>query len=209
MKDRPPRRIARRAAVVLLVAIAAGCADEAAPPSPRSAATFPDTPREAPRPAAGNRPAPLVAMAPGGAGTSGHAALPEGRWSLRESYPPVAAWGVPDSEAMLTFACDGAGHQLVLERQAVGVPDSVRLVSIDADGTRLDYPAERIEATLAPNLVTRIALDAPILDRLLGARRIEVLAGEDAIVATAPGAALRPVVEACRRGADAAGADAG
>lgn len=134
--------------------------------------------------------------------TSGEAPPVEGRWLLRETYPPTATWGVPDSEGILTFSCDRGRRQLVMQRQATGVADGVRMVSLDADGTRMDYPAERIEATLAPAMVTPIALDAPILDRLLAARRIRIVAGGDAVVAAGPGAALAAVVDACRREAD-------
>jgi hypothetical protein len=73
------------------------------------------------------------------------------------------------------------------------------VVVVEADGVRMDYPAERREDALAPVLVTRIALDAPIVDRLLMARRMVVTAGSDAIATTAPGDALRAVVDACRR----------
>jgi hypothetical protein len=101
---------------------------------------------------------------------------------------------------MLVLACDRAAGQLVLERQAIGVPDDVRVVTLDADGVRMDYPAERREDALAPVLVTRVALDAPILDRLLMAQRVVFTAGTDTIATTAPGPSLRAVVDACRRG---------
>ena len=167
-------------------------ADERAPPQAVDARAR-DT-------AAGDRAditSPLVAMDM--PSTSADAGVPTGRWVLQKSEPPRAVWGARDSEGVLAFACDAQRQRLVLEREAVGVPDHVRLVSIEADGTRVDYPAERVDATLAPQLVTRIALDAPIVDRLLGARRMAVSAGADAIVADAPGIALRPVVDACRR----------
>jgi hypothetical protein len=144
---------------------------------------------------------PLVAIdaEPAHAPATHGEATGSGRWHLQESDPPRAAWGVPDSEGMLTLGCDRAGARLVLERQAIGVPDDVRVVVVEADGVRMDYPAERREDALAPVLVTRIALDAPIVDRLLMARRMVVTAGSDAIATTAPGDALRAVVDACRR----------
>lgn len=128
--------------------------------------------------------------------TSAHAG---GEWMLRESYPPTAVWGAQHSEGQLVFACDQARAQLRLERHAVGVPSHVRWLSIDADGTRMDYPAERGDSALVQVLATSIALDAPILDRMLGAQRLVVTAGADAIATDAPGAALRAVVDACRR----------
>lgn len=140
---------------------------------------------------------PADALMPADAALS-DGATPAGQWHLQESYPPRAVWGVPASEGQLDFACDRAQGQLVMTRHAVGVPDGVRLVSLEADGTRMDYPAERRDTALAPMLVTPIALDAPIVDRLLVARRMVVTAGSDAIVTTAPGEALRAVVDACR-----------
>ena len=125
-------------------------------------------------------------------------AAPVGTWHLQESFPPRAVWGVPAGEGMLSLGCDRAAAQLVLERQAIGVPDGIRVVTLDADGVRMDFPAERRDDALAPVLVTRIALDAPIVDRLLLARRAAFGAGTDTITTTAPGASLQAVVDACR-----------
>lgn len=189
------RRLPPAIALACLVFVAA-CAPApesavSAGPTSASASTenaAPATRANAPRaPDADVRPA---------APTSGTAA---GRWFLQESDPPRAVWGVPASEGMLTFSCDRANAQIVLERLAVGVPEDVRVVSIDADGTRMDYPAERADAALAPVLVTAIAPDAPILDRMLMARSLVVTAGTDAIATVAPGASLQAVVDACRR----------
>lgn len=158
----------------------ASSARDAAPPSPADS--------DAPALPMPGRPTP----------TSGEA-VPPGAWSLQESDPPRAVWGPPDSEGILGFGCERAGGKLLLDRQAVGVGDDVRLVSIEADGTRIDYPAERVDAVLAPLLLVRIAPDAAIVDRLLQARRMAVTAGGDTIHAPAPGGSLRAVVEACRR----------
>lgn len=146
--------------------------------------------------------APLMAIEPPHAVTRGDAsAPPAGRWLLQESYPPRAVWGAPDSEGVLQLSCDPASGQLLLERQAVDVPEDVRVLTLQADGVRMDYPAERVETALAPMLATRIALDAPLLDRLLIATRMTVAAGKDVVTTTAPGPSLRAVVEACRRAA--------
>lgn len=186
-----------RVIIPFVVAALAGCAPapESGAPSPATS-TATSNERAAPRmdtPPPAN--ADLAAMP--AAATS---AMATGQWFLQESDPPRAVWGVPASEGMLSFSCDRANAQLLLERQAIGVPDDVRLVSIDADGTRMDYPAERTDAALAPVLVTPIALDAPILDRMLMARRMAVTAGADVIATVAPGPSLRAVVDACRRG---------
>ncbi len=178
-------------AVAMLAAMAGGCA-----PAPESGlrppATSPSDEDEAPRTARTPANADLASFA--SPATSGTAA---GQWFLQESHPPRAVWGAPASEGALTFSCDLASAQLVLHRQAVGVAEDVRLVSIDADGTRMDYPAERVDTALSPMLVTTIALDAPILDRMLIAQRLVVTAGDDAIATVAPGPALRAVVDAC------------
>lgn len=147
--------------------------------------------------AATEKPAPPVHAQP--ARTSGDTAPPPGAWTLQESDPPGAAWGPPGGEGVLAFRCDRTGTKLVLDRQAVGVADDVRQVTLEADGTRIDYPAERADTTLAPQLQVRIALDATIVDRLLAARRMSVVAGDDTIHAPAPGESLRAVVDACRR----------
>jgi hypothetical protein len=137
------------------------------------------------------------------AATRGDAPVPAGRWLLQESHPPRAVWGAPGSEGVLLLSCDPAAGQLLLERQAPGAPEDIRVLTLQADGVRMDYPAHRVETPLAPMLATRIALDAPILDRLLMAGRMTVAAGGDVVATTAPGAPLRAVVEACRQAAPA------
>lgn len=177
----------------IVAALGLAACTRAPDPAPPADAT-PATRGEAPSPAA---PAPPKRDA--APPTSGET-TPPGAWSVQESDPPRAVWGPPDSEGLLGFGCDRAAGKLLLDRPAVGVADDVRLVSIDADGTRIDYPAERVDPVLAPLLVVRIALDATIVDRLLQARRVTVIAGGDAIHAPAPGGSLRAVVDACRRG---------
>lgn len=177
----------------------AGCGR--APDPATAPASLAAPPRDAaPRTGAGTPAAAAPSVNGGPAPTSGESTPPPGAWALQESDPPRAAWGAPDSESVLGFGCDRARGKLVLEREAVGVADDVRVVTIDADGTRVDYPAERVDATLAPQLVVRIALDATIVDRLLGARHISVAAGGDTVHAPGPGGSLRAVVDACRRG---------
>jgi hypothetical protein len=134
--------------------------------------------------------------------TSGESHVPampaRGRWSVQEREPPRAVWGAPDSEAVLSFACDGEAGRIRLEREAIAIGEDVRLLTIEADGTRVDYPVERLQNTLGPYLATAIALDAAILDRLLGARSMAVVAGSERLAVAAPGAALKAVVDACR-----------
>lgn len=178
--------------VLVLLLAATGCTPS--PPGPQADAPAPAVPRAAAQDAA-DPAAPLMAMP---LGDASHATAAGGRWMLQESDPPRAVWGVPDSEAMLSLGCERGSGQLLLERQAIGVGDDVRVLGLEADDLRMDYPAERVDGVLAPLLVTRIALDAPILDRLMIAARMAVVAGDDAIATTAPGASLRAVVDACR-----------
>lgn len=121
---------------------------------------------------------------------------PIGQWSVQAG--PVAAWGVPDSEAVLTFACNDDRDEVVVRRDAVGLPVGIGVVTFDADGLRRGLPAVREVTALGPRLVSSIPAHDPLLDRLRTATRLRVLAGEDALLTTAPGAALVPVLDACR-----------
>lgn len=191
---RPLRVLAPFALAALVGCAPAPEGDIATRPASTSASNATERPAQRP-----DAPVPNADLSPMGAPGAAMAATAGGQWFLQESDPPRAVWGMPASEGMLTFSCDRENAQLVLERQATGVSQDVRLVSIEADGTRMDYPAERAETPLAPVLVTPIALDAPILDRMLIARYVVVTAGTDAIATVAPGPSLRAVVDACRR----------
>lgn len=187
--DRPPLMLS-----CLLLAGLAACA-----PAPESGIRVPATSTDADRAAAATPSSPAAAIAPM-PDTPTTSAAADGQWFLQESEPPRAVWGVPASEGMLSLSCDREGLQLVLERQAIGVAEDVRLASIEADGTRMDYPAERVDTALAPMLRTRIALDAPIVDRMLIASRVAVTAGTDTVATVSPGPFLRAVIDGCRRG---------
>lgn len=127
------------------------------------------------------------------------AAASPGQW-IRGGDPdaPMALWGAPASEAVLTMRCDGESGRIVLEREAHALPDDVRILTLEADGVRMQYPAERVPTELGASLVTRIALDAPVLDRLLVTPGLAVVTGPETLRTGAPGPALGPVLEACR-----------
>lgn len=182
-----------RALYILVPALAAA----ACTPVPQAGTATP-MPRRAQPDVSDAARAPLMSMEapPGSAGGTPDAT---GQWRLQESDPPRASWGMPGREDQLTFSCDRASERIVLQRRASEVPGDMRVLAIDADGVRVDYPAERTETASTPRLSTRIALDAPILDRLLIAQRMAVSAGDDRIVTAAPGESLRAVVDACRR----------
>ena len=186
---RPPH------AYVLVAMLLAACAPGAEGEAPTTTAQVMARP-----PSTVPRPLPDLMPAAADDDAASTSASGEGAWLLQETYPPRAVWGSPASEGQLAFSCDPMRGQLVLARHAVGVPADVRQLSIDADGTRVEYPAERREDALAPVLSTTIALDAPILDRMLVADRLVVAAGPDAIATGFPGPSLRAVVDACRDG---------
>lgn len=144
-------------------------------------------------------PAPPVTLADATAAADPAPPMPRGRWFLQGGDDdPRAVWGVPDSEGTLMLRCDHDQGRLVLEREATGLPAHARLLAIEADGTRMNYPAERVDTGLGTSLVTSIALDAPILDRMLTASRLTVQAGDSTLVTTSPATVLAPVVAACR-----------
>lgn len=182
-------------ACLLATSLIAGCAD----PAPVPAATVPPPRDPAPVPAATVAP-PRDAPARTHAEAAAPAmATPDGAWI--ESGPegaPVAAWGAPASEAVLRLHCDDDAGRIVLAREAHALPEDVRVLTLEADGIRMDFPAERVPTTLGADLVTRIALDAPALDRLLATPRLALITGTETLQVGAPGRALRPVLEACR-----------
>jgi hypothetical protein len=119
----------------------------------------------------------------------------DGRWQLRGSgIRAEAVWTARDGAPRLRLACDHGDPVLVLHVAPAQLPraDQVALV---ADGTGMDYPLSR---DADRSLSSRIALDAPILDRMLVARRFEVSAGGRTLATGSPGAALVRLVRACR-----------
>ncbi|GHA83523.1 hypothetical protein [Cognatilysobacter bugurensis] len=162
-------------------------ADEAA----QAALTVPDEP--------GLRTAPAVAPRPDAAGVAPPVrdeTAPAGQWFLQPG--PVAAWGVPHSETVLSLACDGARGEVVVERDAVGVAADVGVITLDADGLRRGLPAVRSVTALGPRLVARIPARDPLVGRLRTATRLRVQAGGETLATTAPGPALGRVLDACR-----------
>lgn len=145
------------------------------------------------------RTAPAVAPLPDAAGIAPPVredAAPVGQWFVQDG--PVAAWGVPNSEAVLSFACNDARDDVVVTREAVGVAADIGVITLDADGLRRGLPAVRHVTELGPQLVARIPARDPLLDRLRTATRLRVQAGEDTLLTSAPGPALARVLDACR-----------
>lgn len=185
--DCAARRI-RWLACTLLATVASGCARDPVPSTEPVAG-----------PAERGAPGRVVAGTLGESASTAAAPIASGRWFLRDDpTAPSAIWGAPHSEAVLSLTCDAREGRIVLEREAIGIPADTRLLAIDADGTRMDYPAEYVPTTLGANLVTSIALDAPILDRMLGASQLSVTAGGETLVTASPRQVLASVVETCR-----------
>lgn len=74
----------------------------------------------------------------------------------------------------------------------------VERVRLAADGVVVDYPVQASAWRGVPTLIARIALDAPILDRMLVARDFTVLVTGRSLRTGEPGAALARVVRLCR-----------
>ena len=95
----------------------------------------------------------------------------------------------------VSLHCDQGDPVLLLRVDAGPLPHPPARITLQADGTAMDYPVSR-----APDGVpgSRIALDAPILDRMLVARRFAVSAGGRTLATGSPGAALVRVAGTCR-----------
>lgn len=184
-------------ACIVLTSLSAGCSGPTST-APPAAAIAPGA--TAPRgPEADVAPAPRAVPAAAGTDAGASATARAGRWvESRREGAPVAAWGAPASEAVLRLHCDEESGRIVLTREALALREDVGIITLEADGVRMDFPAERIPTPLGADLVTRIALDAPALDRLLATPRLAVITGDDTLQVDAPGPALRPVLEACR-----------
>lgn len=190
---RRPRHVLKVVALLAAAWALGGCAqrgneaDEAA----RAALTIDDA---TPRRHGATEPSPRPAVTHDAA-TARMDAAPVGQWFAQEG--PVAAWGVPNSESVLSFACDAARGEIIVMRDAVGVPAQIGVIALDADGLRRDLPARREVTALGPRLVARIALHDPLLDRLRTASTLRVQAGADTLATSAPGVALERVLGAC------------
>ncbi|HZX80735.1 MAG TPA: hypothetical protein VFE72_07285 [Lysobacter sp.] len=108
-----------------------------------------------------------------------------------------ARWVAPDG-LRIEFRCDAAEPRILLRLAGDRLPLRLPQVTLVADGIAMPYPVERSGNDVRPGFVTRIALDAPILDRMLVARAFTLTAGERSVATGVPGDALARVVRACR-----------
>jgi hypothetical protein len=124
------------------------------------------------------------------------AAAADQHWQLRGTgVGSEAVWAGSNGQPSAWLRCDRGDPVLVLRIAPAQLPRDTEQVTLDADGTGMDYPVSRAGA---PGLASRIALDAPILDRMLVARRFTVTAGPQTLATGSPGTALARVVRACR-----------
>ncbi|TZF91431.1 hypothetical protein [Cognatilysobacter lacus] len=117
-------------------------------------------------------------------------------WQLRGSgIDAQAVASGSDGEARVSLRCERGDPVLLLRIAAGLLPPDPTQVTLVADGTGMDYPVVHSEGQA---LTSRIALDAPILDRMLAAHDFEVSARGRTLATGSPGDALARVVSACR-----------
>lgn len=117
------------------------------------------------------------------------------RWQLRGSgLDAEAVWQATTGDASLRLRCDRGDPRIDLGLRSSELATDLHRLTLVADGTSMDYPLDRT----AYGYRARIALDAPILDRMLVAQQFTVLAGGRAVQTGAPGTTLARVVRTCR-----------
>lgn len=126
-------------------------------------------------------------------------AVADGRWQSRVDGGRIEAdWRSPDGATRLRARCDRGDPVIVLRIRSAALPAGLQTLTLAADAVRMGYPLQRTEADDGPGYVARIALDAPILDRILLARAFSLAGGGHTVQAGVPGDALARVVVACR-----------
>lgn len=120
-----------------------------------------------------------------------------GRWALHgEGLGQQAVW--TGAGLRISVRCERGDPMVMLRITAPGLTPGLQRVTLVVDGLQMDYPVSKSGTTVAPSLESRIALDAPVLDRMLVARRFGVAAGGLHHAAGTPGPALARVVRDCR-----------
>ena len=127
--------------------------------------------------------------------TAGAVVADDARWRARgDGIGAQAAWrGAAGTGA--TLQCEQGDARLLLRIDRAVLPAGLEKITLIADGTGMDYPVERANAG---GYVSKIALDAPILDRMLLARAFTLQGGGRSLQTGIPGEALARVVRACR-----------
>lgn len=138
----------------------------------------------------------LFALAPALAADRGDPpAVVDARWQPRgDGTSAQAAWRMPDGGGV-TLQCDRGDARILLRVDAGVLPAGLDKLTLVADGVGMDYPLDR---SGSGGYVSRIALDAPILDRILLAQAFSLQGGGRTVQTGVPGDALARVVRACR-----------
>ncbi|MGY4514916.1 hypothetical protein ACVWWW_000484 [Lysobacter sp. HA18] len=119
-----------------------------------------------------------------------------GHWQARgDGVGAQAAWRIPPGDSGITLQCDHGDPRVLLRIDGSVLPSDLQQVSLIADGIGMEYPLER---SAAGGYRSKIALDAPILDRMLVAKSFTLFGGGRAVRTGVPGDALARVVRACR-----------
>lgn len=117
-------------------------------------------------------------------------------WRTRgEGLEARAVWQAPDGDPTVSLDCEQGEPRVRLRVASARLPVRVKHVRIAADGVAMDYP---VEAAGAGAVVARIALDAPLLDRMLVAQALTVGIGGRLLQTGLPGAPFHRVVRTCR-----------
>lgn len=123
---------------------------------------------------------------------------PDARWrQYGDGLQAQARWTARDG-LRIQVQCDPGDPRIVLRLAGDHLPSKLPQLVLVADGTAVPYPVERTGVGTRPAFVTRIALDAPILDRMLVARSFALKLGDRTVASGVPGSALASVVRACR-----------
>lgn len=109
-----------------------------------------------------------------------------------------ASWLSTDGATKIEARCDRAAPRILLHVRPSPPQAGVQAIALIADAVSMRYPVERVGASDDAAYVAKIALDAPILDRILVARSFRIDAGGRTTLTGVPGSALARVVRACR-----------
>lgn len=121
------------------------------------------------------------------------------RWQRRgDGLDAEAVWASATGDARLLMRCDRGSPRIDLRLTSGELPPDLQRLTLVADDTAMDYPLEKAATDGVRGYRAKIALDAPILDRMLVARSFTVLAGGRVVQTGVPGNALARIVRTCR-----------
>lgn len=136
----------------------------------------------------------MAAMAAASGASAAVGALVDGWQPRGDGTGASATWQGRGGDPFVRIRCNHGDPRLDLRITSATLPADLHQVTLVADEVGVDYPVERSGASLA----ARIALDAPILDRMLVARQFAIVVGGRSLSTGLPGETLARVVRACR-----------